>query len=786
MRLVELVELVGLFRKHYFFCIDSKLVEMCSVLRKKLVNLPTQYNYATMKIKTIILAALSFSMSAVAQQSNPLLRNEAKITEIIKGMTLEEKVNMLHGKNMFSSAGIERLGIADIEYADGPFGIREEMEPHSWTPLKWETDRATFFPTGSALAATWCPEVAYQYGKAMAIEARLRGKDMILGPAMNIQRLPTGGRTYEYLSEDPLLSGELAVGYTLGAQDNNAAVCLKHYALNNQENMRGYVNVNISERAMREIYLTPFEMAVKRANAYGVMAAYNKVWGKWMSENALLQNYILRDEWGFKGIIISDWGGTHSTVGAAIGGLDVEMPGNTFMGQALIDSVKSGAVPMEVIDSKVRNLLRVRFAIPAVPKEEANKKVTSQPETQAIAYMVASKSIVLLKNADNLLPISKKVKNIVVVGDNATRTMAQGGVGAGVKTLYEVTPLEGLQKALKGRAKITHVMGYEPKPRRRWGERTDPDMTEWNAKVQSLRAEAVEAAKKADLVLFIGGDNREVETEGSDRTDIDLPFYQNELLEAIAAVNPKLVTVMVAGAPVDLRTVNKVSSSLVYSWFNGSEGGNALADVLTGKVSPSGKLPFTLPVKLDDSPAYALGVYPQKSETKQTDVFVGLVDNGQNSKRRMEQKADADYSEDIMVGYRWFSSKNVAPMYPFGHGLSYVPFKYSDAKAEVKGTNIEVTFSLTNQGRMSADEVAQVYISRPDSKVERPKYELKGFKRLNLKGGETRAVTISIPVEQLRHWNEMQHAWNVENGKAVIYIGGSSVDFPLQTDIVLQ
>lgn len=738
-----------------------------------------------MKKIFILIAAITLCVSAGAQQTNPLLKNEARITEIIKSMTLEEKVNMLHGKNMFSSAGIERLGIADIEYADGPFGIREEMEPHSWNPLRWDTDRATFFPTGSALAATWCPEVAYQYGRAMALEARLRGKDMILGPAMNIQRLPTGGRTYEYLSEDPILSGELAVGYTLGCQDNNAAVCLKHFALNNQENMRGFVNVNITERAMREIYLTPFEMAVKRANAYGVMAAYNKVWGHWISENALLQNYILRDEWGFKGIIISDWGGTHSTVGAAIGGLDVEMPGNTFMGQALIDSVKTGAVPMEVIDAKVRNLLRVRFAIPAVPKDVANKKLTSQPETQAIAYMVASKSIVMLKNDDNLLPISKKMKNILVVGDNATRKMAQGGVGAGVKALYEVTPLEGLQKALKGKAKIKYVKGYEPKPRRRWGEKQEPDLTAWNKNAAVLRAEAVKAAKSADMVIFIGGNNREVETEGSDRADINLPFNQDELIEAIAAANPRIVTVMVAGAPVDLRVVNKSTKALVYSWFNGTEGGNALADVLTGKISPSGKLPFTLPVKLDDSPAYALGVFPQKAESQQSDVFVGLVDNGQNSRRNMQQKADADYSEGIMVGYRWFLSKGVEPMYPFGHGLSYVPFKYSDAKAEVKGTNIEVSFSLTNQGSMTAEEVAQVYVSRPDSKVERPKYELKGFKRLSLNANETKAVTITIPIEQLRHWNEFQHAWNIEKGKLTIHIGGSSVHLPLTTELVL-
>ncbi len=729
--------------------------------------------------KSIFLLAASMMMSVTyAQQSNPLLQHEAKITEIIKSMTLEEKVEMLHGKTMFSSAGVERLGIADMKYADGPFGIREELEAHSWTPLGWEVDRATFFPTGSALAATWCPGIAYEYGKGMAIEAKLRGKDMILGPAMNIQRIPTGGRTYEYLSEDPLLSGILAVGYTKGSQDQNEAVCLKHFAVNSQENMRGFINANISERALREIYLTPFEMAVKEGNAWGVMAAYNKIWGTWCSENFNLQNNILRNEWGFKGMIISDWGGTHSTVGAALGGLEVEMPGNTYMGQALIDSVNSGAVPMEVIDAKVRNILRVRFAVNPVPDNVANQKVASQPETQAIAYKVASKSIVLLKN-EGLLPLSNKVKTIAVVGDNATRTMALGGVGAGVKTLYEVTPLEGLQKALKGKAKIRYARGYEPAPQARWGQKLPENaMEEYEKRMKALKKEALKVVKGADLVIFIGGDNREVETEGSDRTTIKLPFDQEDLLEDIAEINPNIVAVMVAGAPVDLREVEPIAKSLVYSWFNGTEGGNALADVLTGKIAPSGKLPFTFPRKLEDSPAYALGVYPQQ-EQGGGDVFVNLV----NRDRFAIRKADADYSEDIFVGYRWYTTKNVKPMYAFGFGLSYVPFKYSNLNAKVEGENIEVTFDLANQGNMEAEEVSQVYIGRPESKVERPKYELKGFKRTAVKAGETTKITISIPKDRLRHWNEFQHAWNVEGGKAVIYVGGSSDNLPLQATV---
>lgn len=706
--------------------------------------------------------------------------HEDEITEIIAGMTLEEKVEMLHGKNMFSSAGIERLGIADIEYADGPFGIREEMEPHSWNSIHLTTDSATFFPTGSALAATWSPEVAYKYGKGMAVEARLRGKDMILGPAINIQRIPTGGRTYEYLSEDPFLSGELAVQYTLGVQDNDAAVCLKHYALNNQENMRGFVSVNVSERAMREIYLKPFEEAVRRANAYGAMAAYNKVDGTWCSENDLLQNKILRDEWGFRGIIISDWGGTHSTVGAAMGGLDVEMPGNQYMGQALLDSVNAGVVPVEVIDAKVRNLLRVRFAISPVPIEERNKVMTSQPAQQQIAYEVASKSIVLLKN-EGLLPLSKDIKKIAVIGANAKTTMALGGVGAGVKALYEITPLAGLEKAFEStEVEITYAQGYNDAMPRRWGPQ--PDMKAEEKKAAEMAKEAIALAKDADVVIFVGGDNRWVETEGSDRTDMNLKFNQEELLQAIASVNENIVTVMVAGAPVDLRVVNGLSKSLVYSWFNGSEGGNALADVLTGKISPSGKLPFTLPVKLEDSPAYALGNYPQKEEDAGGDVFVDLVNR---DKFRAQRKAEADYSEGIFVGYRWFASKDVPVMYPFGHGLSYAEFAYSDISAKVVKDAVEVSFTLTNNGNMAAEEVAQVYVGRPDSKIERPKLELKGFERVAIAAGESRQMKISIPLTNLRHWDETTHGWVLEKGAAEIMAGTSSAILPIKTSVTL-
>ncbi len=408
----------------------------------------------------LLVAAMSCKKEKVHESA--LLQYDKQIDGIIEQMTLDEKINMLHAKHMFVSAGIERLGVADINYVDGPFGIREEMEPDSWSPLGWETDRATFFPTGSALAATWSPELAYNYGTGMAREARLRGKDMLLGPAINIQRVPTGGRTYEYLSEDPFLSSRLSVGYTKGVQDNGVAVCLKHYALNNQENNRGTVNVIVGERAMREIYLPPFKAAVVEADAYGVMAAYNKVNGWWCSENDMLLNKILRDDWGFAGMVISDWSGTHSTVDAVTNGLNVEMPGERYLGEALLDSVKAGLVSEEIIDQRVREILRVRLAIKPVPEEEANKDVTSQPAQQKIAYDVACKSIVLLKN-ENVLPLDLSEKPVIaVIGANAVQTLGLGGMGAGVKTLYEVTPLEGLKNKIGDKAEIVYAKGYEP------------------------------------------------------------------------------------------------------------------------------------------------------------------------------------------------------------------------------------------------------------------------------------------------------------------------------------
>ena len=752
-------------------------------------------------LTAIIAVNLGIILSCTPKSPQDVLTiHDKEINEIIKGMTLEEKVEMLHSKTIMSSEGIPRLGIPEIRYADGPFGIREEVG-NGFRPIGWTTDSATYFPTGSALAATWSPEMAYKYGTGMSREARRRGKDMILGPAINIQRLPVGGRTYEYLSEDPVLAAELAVGYVKGVQDVGTAVCVKHFAVNSQEANRGTVNAVVDDRTLRELYLKPFEAAVVEGGAWGIMTAYNKVNGTWCSENGYLNNDILRGDWGFKGMTVSDWGGTHSTMGAALGGLDVQMTGDSYLGPALIDSVKVGKVPESVVDDKVREILRVRFTVESVPDDEANKILASQPEEQRIAYEVASKAVVLLKNDNNILPIDlNKVKKIAVIGQNAVLSTAAGGMGAGVKVPYEITPLKGLQNRVGDRAAISYAPGYKnyvwsfgpvaPNPNNASAidEAADP----------AFVAEAVELARNADIVLFFAGTNKFIETEGSDRSNIDLPVGQNDIARALAEANPNMVTVIISGGPCDLRIVDDVSKGIVQGWWNGLESGNALADILLGNIAPSGKLPFTFPLKLEDSPAYAMGTYPQKREIE-SDIFASRYRSDVAAQkpagntttpppppaqipqmRRPQFSPNAHYSEGLLVGYRWFDAKELPVMYPFGYGLSYVDFNYSDMKANKKKYGpkdiINVSFNISNTGDMEADDVAQLYVSRVEATVEWPEKELKAFKRVTVGAGETVSVTLEIPVEDLRYWNIDTGQWELENGKIELLLGKSSLE----------
>ena len=744
----------------------------------------------------IFAAALAImAIGCVQNGTSPqdrLTVNDRKINKIIAQMTLEEKVEMLHSKTNMSSEGVPRLGIQDIKYTDGPFGIREE-NGDGFRPLGWTLDSATYFPTGSALAATWSKEMAYKNGLAMGKEGRLRGKDIILGPAINIQRLPVGGRTYEYLSEDPVLSARLSVEYTKGSQEAGTAVCLKHFALNNQETERGSVNVIADERTMREIYLKPFEAAVKEGGAMCIMPAYNKVNGYYCSENAHLLNEILRGEWGFKGMTVSDWGGTHSTMGAALGGLCVQMTGDNYFGQALIDSVRNGALEEAVVDAKVREILRLRFAIEPVPEDVANTIMTSQPETQQIAYEIAQKSIVLLKNETGNLPISKDVKKIAVIGQNAVLSTAAGGIGAGVKTLYEFTPLEGIQARAGEDVEIVYAPGYKNYIMS-WGRaNTGPLETTNTAEPAdpALLAEAVAIAKDADMVIFFGGTNKSIETEGSDRKDIDLPCGQNEIVKALYEANSNLVTVLISGGPCDLRVLEQYSPAIVQGWWNGLEGGTALAEVLFGDIAPSGKLPFTFPLKLEDSPAYAMGNFPGENSGEDLFTLMYRLDATGYSREEIEEyianlpDPESRYTEGIFVGYRWFDTKEVPVMYAFGHGLSYVDFEYGDLTCRQKKDMIQVSFDLTNLGEMEADEVAQLYVKRFDSKIERPAKELEAFDRITLKAGETRKVTLEFPVSELAHWDMSVNDWVLEPGKIEILVGSASDDIrqTIQTEI---
>ena len=745
---------------------------------------------------TLLVLVLAVACTKTVSPQEKLTANDAKINDIIAQMTLEEKVEMLHSKTNMSSAGVERLGIADIHYADGPFGIREEGQPNGFMSAGWTLDSATYFPTGSALAATWSEDLAYKYGTGMGKEARLRGKDVILGPAVNIQRLPVGGRTYEYLSEDPILSAALALYYTKGVQDEGTAVCIKHFAVNNQETNRGSVDVKIDERTLREIYLKPFERAIIEGGAMSVMPAYNKVNGDYCSENEHLLNEILRGEWGFKGMTVSDWGGTHSTMGAMLHGLNVQMTGSNYLGQPVIDSIATGALTEDLVDEKVRQILRVRFAVEAVPADVANTQMTSQPESQQIAREVAEKSIVLLKN-QGILPIKAEVKKIAVIGQNAVLKTQSGGMGAGVKALYEVTPLEGIQKRAGNEIQVTYAPGYKNFPGRRWGPApAEPNPLEAAAIDEpadpALVAEAVALAQDADLVIFFGGTNKNIETEGSDRKDIKLPCGQEALVQALYAANPNLATVLISGGPTDLQVLEPVSPAIVQGWWNGTEGGTALAEVLFGDIAPSGKLPFTFPVKLEDSPAYAMGNFPDPNGAG-GDLFtlmfrpdvLAMTPAQRQAFIESLPKPVSEYTERFYVGYRWFDTKAVKPMYAFGHGLSYVTFGYENCKASVAGDKVKLSFQLVNEGEMDAEEVVQLYVHRIDSSVEWPEKELKAFQRVRLKAGERKKVSLEIPMDDLRYWNEATNAWDLEHGRLQLLLGAASDDIRQTAEVTI-
>lgn len=700
--------------------------------------------------------------------------NYEKIEEIISELKLEEKVAMVHAAGLFRNGSVERLGIPSLYMSDGPMGVRNEFPNASWVPVGNTDDYVTYLPSISALACTWNRNLAYEEGNILGKEARGRGKDIILAPGINIVRSPLGGRNFEYMSEDPYLTAQLAVPYIKGVQENDVAACVKHFAVNSQETERLNVDVVIDERAVREIYLPAFEAAVKEGNSYSIMSAYNKLWGLHCSHNKWLLRDVLEKEWGYDGVLVSDWSAISDTKLAAEAGMDIEMSvtdnfDEYFFANPLIKAVKEGEIKEELIDEKVRKILKLMYRLNMFSDERKSGEYNSF-ESRRKTLDIARESVILLKNEENLLPLSKKVKKVAVIGQNANIRHCEGGGSAEVKSLYEVTPLMGIKMLLGGNCEVAYAKGY----------------THDFNKRKAVNEEAIELAKNSDVVIFIGGlkhtkedfslfqnalhstkeDNMvvNIDSEGNDKTDMKLPYNQDEIINSLLEVNPNTIVVITAGSPVDMSSWVDKSKALVNVSYNGMEGGRALAEVLFGDVNPSGKLTVTIPKKLEDSPAHSIGEFPGKAQVR--------------------------YDEGIFVGYRYFSTYDVEPQFVFGHGLSYAEFRYNDIKVnlteENEKINATVKFKVTNIGEKEGAEVAQVYVNDVESSVKRPVIELKGFEKVRLMPCESKEVTINLDKKSFAFYSDEENSWIVEDGKFNILIGSSSTDIRLEESINIK
>lgn len=730
------------------------------------------------KIIGVIACGLFLNAAAASSQvtDKEKVQMEKRIEKLIKKMTLEEKVGLLHGNSKFYVAGVERLGIPEWSLSDGPHGVRAEINRHDWAYAGWTNDSASYFPTGTAFAAAWNPELAYRRGEVLGEEARWRKKDVLLGPGVNIIRSPLCGRNFEYMSEDPYMNSVLAVAYIKGLQSRDVACSVKHFAVNNQETNRTTVDVECSERALREIYLPAFKAAVQEGGALTVMAAYNKFRGEFCAENNYLVRKILRNEWGFDGVYVTDWGAAHSTVPSMEAGLDLEMGTlidkyeDWYYANPLIEAVKSGKIPMSLVDEKVGDVLRVMIKTNVLdPKKRFGPGSMNTKEHQQATYDAAAEAIVLLKNQNNLLPLDfSSIKSLAVIGDNATRKHSNGGLSSEIKAVYEVTPLEALRAKWGDKVDIRFAQGYEKLSTFVEGSNNGQSSGTFSSKTQesdALLKEAVEVARTSDVALLVCGLNHDYDTESFDRLNMDIPYGQVELIQEVVKANPRTIVVMIAGSPLNMAAVDICSPAIVWAWFNGMEGGNALVDVLSGKVNPSGKMPFTTPVSLDQSPAHALGNFPGR------DLKV-------------------NYEEDILVGYRWFDTKGLSVVYPFGYGLSYTTFDYSnlntDKETYDQADTIQATFTLTNTGDREGAEVAQLYVSDPVCSVMRPVKELKGFKKVFLKPGESRRITLDIPVSSLAFYSEAQSQFVVEPGEFILQLGASASDIKQKISVEVK
>ncbi len=837
-----------------------------------------------MKYPSLFLISLVLAAPALrAADARPLWRDpaqpvEARVVALLKELTIEEKASMVHGTGNWTSGGVPRLGLPPITMDDGPLGVRAETAANSFTPVNRDDDAATAMPATLGLAATWNTKLAFDYGTVIGAEAFRRGKNIMLGPSLNIQRTPLNGRNFEYLGEDPFLTARIAVGYIKGQAAEGITGTAKHFAANNQETNRNTVDARVDDRTLREIYFPAFKAAVQEGGVLSVMGSYNFLNGQHACENDYLLNQVLKKEWGFQGLVESDWGGTHDTKEAVFNGLDIEMPGgaNNFLGAPYLAGLRDGSYPLATLDEKVSRILYVMFQIgmldtPAkrvpVPLDAAHPLSTK--EHQEIARRVAEESIVLLKNNGNLLPLdSAKIKTIAVIGNNAQTKFSIGGGSAQIKSPYEITALDGIKARAGAGVSVIYAQGYSTGGGggRRGGagpaggapapaalnlpsieslratltltdtqtaqiapllaelETSQTNLTtaqdtsvaarlsaitrirailDATQKMQSatllppdaaaLTAEAVATAKAADLVIYVGGLTHETgDAESGDRSDLRLPFNQDALLATLLAVNPKTVVVLNGGGALEMPWLNQ-ANALLYAWYGGIEGGNALARVLFGDVSPSGKLPNTFPKQLADTPTAAGGVeaYPGIANPALPARGAGGAPGalggpgGGRGGNALVPSTIETYSEKLLVGYRWYDTKKIEPMFPFGFGLSYTKFTYSNLRllpaaggSSPRAALVNVQFDVTNTGTREGSEVAQIYVHQEKSALERPEKELKGFDKITLKPGEKKTVTVPLNKTSFAYFDPAadKMAWVAEAGDFQVMVGASSRD----------
>ena len=722
--------------------------------------------------KTIILSAAALLLAACCNQPkfdgptylNPNAPVEERVEDALARMTLEEKVGMTTAQSKFSSRGVPRLGIPEVWHTDGPHGIRPEVLWDEWDQAGWTNDSCTAFPALINLAATWDKEMSLLYGRSIGEEARYRKKDILLGPGINICRTPLNGRNFEYMGEDPYLAGQMVVPYVKGVQENGVAACVKHYAVNNQEFQRTQSNSVVDDRTLYEIYLPAFKAAVQEGNAWAIMGSYNLYNGQFNCHNKKLLVDILKGEWGFDGVVVSDWGGCRDDEEAVLNGLDIEMGTwtnglkgaasdgyrNYHMADPYLKGLREGKYTTKELDDKVRRILRTIFRTSMRPEPNYGRFVC--PEHYQAARDISAAGVVLLKNDNNTLPLNvPEGGKILLVGENVVKKMVVGGGSSNLKTAYEVNPLEGIQNAYGDKAEVVWARGYVGDTSTSYNAvDTGQDLTD-NRSPEVLIAEAVEAAKDADYVIFVGGLNKSEhqDNESTDRLQITLPYGQEKVIEALAEVAKNLVVVNISGSAVAMPWADS-ADAIVQGWYGGTETGNALADVLTGKVNPSGRLPFSVPFKYEDGPIKTEAQYP------------GIKAEG-------DEFWQTHYSEGVYVGYRWYDTKDIPVQFPFGHGLSYTTFEYSNAKAAkssmtASGT-LKVSVDVANTGDYDGAEIVQLYIADPEASIDRPAKELKGFEKVFLKAGQKKTVTFEIDAEDLSWFDADKHEWVAEPGE---------------------